>query len=201
MRWGWLRMGPGWPPPTMTRTVRIWDPVTGTARHTLTGHTRGVRALVVAPDGSWLASASDDETVRIWDPVTGTARHTLTGHTNGVSALGVAPDGSWLATASHDETVRIWDPVTGTARHTLTGHTNWVSALGVAPDGSWLASAGFDETVRIWEPITGAPLASLRVAGFLSHLAVVSTTIAAAGEHSPYLLALHWSSLSTGAMT
>jgi hypothetical protein len=46
----------------------------------LTGHTGGVGALVVAPDGSWLASASNG-VVRIWDPVSGTARHTLTGHT------------------------------------------------------------------------------------------------------------------------
>jgi WD40 repeat protein len=45
----------------------VWDPVTGQAHHTLTGHTGAVEALVVAPDGSWLASASTDGTVRIWD--------------------------------------------------------------------------------------------------------------------------------------
>ncbi|MGH3711025.1 MAG: WD40 repeat domain-containing protein, partial [Pseudonocardiaceae bacterium] len=48
----------------------LWDPATGAARHTLTGHTGTVRALVVAPDGSWLASAGDDRQVRIWDPTT-----------------------------------------------------------------------------------------------------------------------------------
>ena len=47
--------------------MRIWDPRTGQTRHTLTGHTGAVRALAVAPDGTWLASASDDATVRIWD--------------------------------------------------------------------------------------------------------------------------------------
>ena len=46
--------------------MRIWDPHTGQARHTLTGHTDAVSALAVAPDGTWLASASDDATVRIW---------------------------------------------------------------------------------------------------------------------------------------
>jgi hypothetical protein len=79
-------------------------------RRVLTGHTREVRALAVAPDGSWLASAGDDQTVRIWDPATGQERHALTGHTGEVTALAVAPDGSWLASASDDQTVRIWDP-------------------------------------------------------------------------------------------
>ena len=67
--------------------VRIWDLVTGGARHALTGHTGAVEALVVASDGSWLASAGWDGEVRIWDLVTGGARHALTGHTRGVVAL------------------------------------------------------------------------------------------------------------------
>jgi WD40 repeat protein len=121
-----------------------------------TGHTSGVPVLGVAPDGSWLASASDDETVRIWDPLTGSPRHTLTGHTGRVSALGVAPDGSWLASVGWDGTVRIWDPLTGSLRHTLTGHTRPVGALGVASDGSWLASVGWGGEVRIWDPVTGS---------------------------------------------
>jgi hypothetical protein len=59
------------------RVVRIWDPVTGTARHTLTGHTGGVAALAVAPDGSWLASTDDEGELRIWDPLTGAALTSL----------------------------------------------------------------------------------------------------------------------------
>jgi WD40 repeat protein len=103
----------------------------------LTHHINSVRALVVAPDGSWLASAGY-ETLRIWDPNTGQARHILTGHSDG--ALAVAPDGSWLGSAGSDATVRIWDPRTGQPWHTLTD-SNWRTVLAVAPDGSWLASA------------------------------------------------------------
>ncbi len=121
----------------------------------LIGHTCGVRAVVAAQDGSWLASAGESGEVRIWDPLAGATRHTLTGHTRGVRALAVAPDGSWLASAGDDRAVRIWDPLAGATRHTLTGHTRRISALAAAPDGSWLASAGDDRTVRIWDPVAG----------------------------------------------
>ena len=36
--------------------MRIWDVATGRERAALTGHTGGVTAVAVAPDGSWLAS-------------------------------------------------------------------------------------------------------------------------------------------------
>jgi hypothetical protein len=49
-------MGPGWSPVTASGGAD-WDPATGITRHTLTGHTNAVRPLVIAPDGSWLASA------------------------------------------------------------------------------------------------------------------------------------------------
>jgi WD40 repeat protein len=48
------------------RTVRIWDPVTGTKRATLTADT-AVYAAAIAPDGTWLATGGSNGTVRVWD--------------------------------------------------------------------------------------------------------------------------------------
>ena len=115
---------------------------------TLTGHTKRVWAVAIAPDGTWLATASEDGTARIWS-VDGTLRATLVGHEDCVRAVAIAPDGTWLATASHDGTARIWS-IDGTVRATLSGHADWVWAVAIAPDGTWLVTAGGDGTARIW---------------------------------------------------
>jgi WD40 repeat protein len=65
--------------------------------------------VAIAPDGTWLATASTDGTARTWDAATGQPRATLTGHDGPVRALAIAPDGTWLATVGHDRTIRIWD--------------------------------------------------------------------------------------------
>jgi WD40 repeat protein len=54
------------------RTVRIWDPATGTCHHTLTGYTSSVTEMAAAPDSTWLATTIEG-TVRLWDTRTGCA--------------------------------------------------------------------------------------------------------------------------------
>ena len=51
-------MGPGWPAPATTATVRVWDAASGAPQVTLTGHTDGVRAVAWSPDSTRLATAS-----------------------------------------------------------------------------------------------------------------------------------------------
>jgi WD40 repeat protein len=89
--------------------------------------------MVVAPEGSWLASGSYDGTVRIWDAATGRERAALTGHSGSVAAVVVAPDGSWLASGGRDGTVRIWDAVTGHTRALMLVDSNIVAC-------EWLGS-------------------------------------------------------------
>ncbi|MEM9892468.1 MAG: NB-ARC domain-containing protein, partial [Actinomycetota bacterium] len=124
-------------------------------RRVLEGHAGGVLSVGWSPDGTRLASASDDGTLRVWDPATGDTTIILEGHTDWVRSVGWSPDGTRLASASDDGTVRVWDPVTGDSTRVLEGPTDWVQSVGWSPDGTRLATASTDQTVRVWDPATG----------------------------------------------
>ena len=78
-------------------------------RRTLRGHYGRVWSVAWSPDGTRLASASDDRTARVWDAATGQPIHMLRGHTGSVMSVAWAPDGTRLASASYDGTMSVWD--------------------------------------------------------------------------------------------
>jgi WD40 repeat protein len=130
-------------------------------QYTLSGHTYTVNNICWSPDGSRVATASDDNTGIIWDAMTGHKLHTLTGHTKDVNHISWSPDGSRVATASDDSTGIIWDAVTGHKLHTLSGHTNMVYYISWSPDASKVATASEDWTGIIWDVATGNKLQTL----------------------------------------
>ena len=164
----------------------------GRQQATLAGHDSRVTALVVAPDGSWLASGGRDGTVRLWDVATGQVRVSLSGHAGQVTAVAVAPDGNWLASGGSDGAVRIWDVATGQVRASRSGRFGRVMAVAVAPDGSWLATGGEDGTVRIWDTATGQALALMRLENSVKANAWLGVnTLIVGGPGGLYLFDFH----------
>src|SRR5205807_4263381 len=74
----------------------------------LKGHKQHIKAVTFSPDGSLIATASDDHTARVWDAARGKELYTLTGHAQGVRAVAFSPDGKRVITGSTDGTARIW---------------------------------------------------------------------------------------------
>ncbi|WP_229068394.1 NB-ARC domain-containing protein [Actinoplanes sp. DH11] len=119
-------------------------------RRILPGATNATHAVVVSPDGEWIA-CSHYHDVRIWEVVTGRRIATLRGEDGWITALALAPDGAWLATGGNNGKIRIWDVTTAEVVTTLIGHAGGVFTLAITPDGGRLVSAGHDGAVQIWD--------------------------------------------------
>ncbi|MBN1286539.1 MAG: serine/threonine protein kinase [Anaerolineae bacterium] len=146
-------------------TVRIWqiNLQTGALSRrpahrmlTLSGHGGWVRAVAWSPDGTFVASGSDDDSVRVWritydeagNFVDGETVAEIRGHAGGVNAVAWAPQSEGSARG------------TGLLRHLsgqdadVNAHTNAGALL--------LASGSGDRTARIWDVRTGEVLAVMQ---------------------------------------
>jgi WD40 repeat protein len=127
------------------------------------GHTAYVGGVAFSPDGSYLATGSDDGTARIWDISPGGNQEILTqaGHSDWFRRIAYSPDGARLATTNGDGQAIILDAGTGETLLTLAHPGGLVSEAVFSPDGTLLATAGDDNTARVWGAKDGRELLTL----------------------------------------
>lgn len=89
---------------------------TGKVLRKFDGHADRVTALIFSPDGSKLASGSQDKSVRIWDIESGKLLKTLSGHKGMILDLGFSPDGAYLVSGAIDGTARVWNVEDGSSQ-------------------------------------------------------------------------------------
>ncbi|MCG9130844.1 hypothetical protein J5I95_04090 [Candidatus Poribacteria bacterium] len=180
--------------------IELWDTTTGKRLSTLRENVaqieflgkvipppenNSVFVLEFSPDGTQLASASNDATIQLWDTTHNDKPITIRNHIGEPTALAFSPDGKILASGSDETLIQLWDTATGKSLTTFTRHISYIDALAFSPDGATLASASSDGTIRFWNIKTGDPLstvitghiASLRASTFLKD----SSTIASIG--------------------
>jgi WD40 repeat protein len=140
--------------------LRIVDIDTGELVSNLSGHTSGIFSVDWSPDGSKIASGSDDGNVRIWNATSGARLLSLSAHTGTVTSVAWNPDNRLLSTTGVDGKLRIWDTNNGQM-------VSEVSAVGFiydaawSPDGSKLAYGGASSNVNVIAPsISGTPTAT-----------------------------------------
>lgn len=89
--------------------VQIWSVPDLELLATLEDHTAEVNTVVFSPDGSLLASSSEDGTIHIRRSDTYEILAVLEGHLGyGVNSIAFTPDGRLLISAGDDGTIRLW---------------------------------------------------------------------------------------------
>jgi len=116
---------------------------------TLGGHEGPVLGAVWSPDGTRIATASQDDTARLWDARTGEELAVLK-HRSDVNSVAFSPDGRLVVTAGQDGTARVWDVTTGEELAILQHGGGVISAV-FSPDGRLLVTGSHDDTARVWE--------------------------------------------------
>ena len=134
--------------------IKLLDLATGAVTHSLTGHAIGITSMAFSPDGSLLASGSNDFTARVWDLTTGASAARLTGHAGYVKSVAFSPDGAMLASGSFDQTIKLWDVATYAEIATLHESAGGVDGVAFSPDETSLASGANDGTIRLWDLAT-----------------------------------------------
>ncbi len=117
------------------------------------------QALVMSPDGRFVAGCDRDGAIRLWSLAEGWRQLNLEGGAGfGVPAL--SPDGRLVAAGGRDGSVHVWEIASARLLTKLHGHRGPFPAVAFLPDGRRLASAGAEGSVVLWDwavPTPNAP--------------------------------------------
>ncbi len=154
-------------------------------------HKASVNTVTFSPDGSILASGSDDRTICLWqmpesngEPVRVLKRGNLMRGFK-VNCIAFSPNGNLLASGTNDEKVYLWRLSDGKSIMKLQGHSSSVRCVAFAPTGTILASGAEDSTILLWKVEDGRLLHTLK--GHTQSVTTVSfepngTTLASGSE-------------------
>jgi WD40 repeat protein len=135
-------------------TIRLWK-LAGSSCRVFEGHTDAVSSVTFSPDGSTLASGSNDKSIRLWNVSEGTCTRTLRdSRMDKVYSTAWSPDGATIATAENSGLIYFWDVSneknTTRAPVIVQGHDGAVTTIVYSREGRYLASGSGDTTVKLW---------------------------------------------------
>jgi len=162
------------------KTVKLWD-TTGKLKLTLTGHEGNITGATFSPDGTQLATGSEDGTVKVWNVSTGEssvtlpvwkvkkiARYRIVSRALNIPVwvfVKFSPNQNTVLTTTfwEDSSAKLWDVTAGRLQAEFAGQTiqvrydtkvDGVSEASFSPDGKFIATRS-TSMVSLWDAATG----------------------------------------------
>ena len=134
------------------------------SKEELVGHKNQVWAISWSPDGSIIASGSQDRTIILWDAETGKQLYSLHGHSGRISSLTWFQNSEILVSGATDGKVFLWNIGTGELSNILDGE-----GTALSPDetilATWLRGTEppYKDTITLFNVETGQDFCHLGV--------------------------------------
>jgi len=158
--------------------VYTWDLASADLLSRLTGFEENISSLAFSPDGTTLASGTDDGTAVLWNTEDWSTIRTLYGSGNPVdensivsdlrshsSVLEFSSDGSTLATGASDGTVKLWNTANGSSLGLLDGHETALADFAFSADGSEILTVSYDGDTQVHNLSSGTSVKRYKLAG------------------------------------
>ncbi|KAH3757934.1 telomerase protein component 1 [Pelomyxa schiedti] len=136
------------------KTCKVFDS-TGNELATLKEHTASCTGCSWSPDGSMIATCSQDRVVKLWDGTTYACIRTLSGHVKSINNVKFSPDGKQVISAGDDRDAIIWNVATGGVVVRLSEHKDGVCDVDFLPSGDKVVTTSHDNMVRIFDSSSG----------------------------------------------
>jgi WD40 repeat protein len=131
-----------------------WDALSGECLRIISRHQGPVTALAYAPDGTRVASASEDSTLSIWS-LKNPDQEVICWHAGAVLSFAWSPDGAYLVSAcQHEQSLQSWDAFSGRPGQRIPLSVSSTQLLTIqtiawSPNGDVLAAGCDDGTVQL----------------------------------------------------
>ena len=90
-------------------TSIIWNLVTFSPIHILSGHSEAISFVCWSPNDQYLLTASNDYTLKLWDANSGICKQTFSKHTEVVTSCAWLPKGDQFVSGSTDKCIYLWN--------------------------------------------------------------------------------------------
>lgn len=131
------------------KTATVFDTVSGKLIYKLTGHKARITGVQYTPDGTTIATTSEDRTIKLWNSTTGNLELTLGRPNNAINKVVFSPDSSQIVAGSENGSLYFWKPTKSSEPERTTVSKSSIKSFTFSKDGTEIAAGCEDSSVHL----------------------------------------------------